>query len=914
MPDSIEHTLPSPSFRPPRLIMALLRSWFRGLRGEALIGDLLEEFHLRAESEGIPSARSWFRQQVLSSMGARVPRRRIPFVGEVLPSPAGDPDHPGSYRAGPRVIFDNLLQDLRISLRSLTRRPLFAMAAVLTLALGIGASALMFSVYQAVVLDPLPYPDSEQIVGIYRYEERVTGLNPTPDRLGGLYAVPYALYLDWKNLNTVFEDVGGYAFTTVTITGGEQPVRVRGTRATSGVFGALGVGAARGRLLVPEDDEIGAAPVTVLSNRLWQSQFGGNPEVIGRELALSGVIHTVVGVMPEDFYFPTGSEDLWLSFTDGQKGATFRPAGYMQAVARIRPGISLGAAQAEMDGVARQLGEQYPAEKEHGALIFPRKALTVGGAGSGLLIFLGAVALVLLIACANITGILLVRTMERSHEIAVRAALGSGRGRLIMQSLSESVLLASIGGLLGAGIAYLGLKPFVFAIPGGLPRASEIAVDIRLLLFAAVVALLTGIAVGIIPALRAARINLADMIGRSARGFAGGRSRNRTQAVLVVAQVAIAFALLAASGVLVQSYRNISSSDPGFSPENMLVTRISLPSAYNADVVMRYNFYQELERTLLAIPGVDRIGIAVASPFMPGRAYPPISVETSEGMRDVAEHRTTANPSFFDAMGIPLLTGRGFTETDRWDTPAVAIVNRAMADRYWSEEGALGRRINTGNEENPNWVTVVGVVGNTSSIAGGEPIPEYWRPFAQQTFTGQNVHIRTSVDPAQLVQPVRAAIWNLDPDIPVAISVMEELIRTDPRALGTRFGASTMAFFAIVSGFLVIIGIYGTLAFAVTRRRREWGIRIALGARRNAVLRSILGRGVTLAAAGLVIGFGLSFAGKSVLSSALFGVSPLDPGTLVWTALILLAAAVLAALVPAGRATRVDPVEALRQE
>jgi len=810
--------------------------------------------------------------------------------------------------------LDNLRHDIRISLRILARRPLFTSVAGLTLAVGIGASTLIFSIFSNVIFRPLPYPESDRLVGIYRIEERVTGLNPSPSRLAGLYAVPFELYLDWKRMGRAFRDVGTYAYTSQTITGGEQPERLLALRADSGVFSTLGIDAALGRVFISEDDQIGTPALTVLSHRLWARRFGSEPDILGQEIVLSGIPHTIVGVMPEEFYFPSESAELWITFNDGQKSSTYRAGGYLQTIARLSDGVPMATAQIEMDGVALRLGELHPEEREHGVGLVSRKTLVVSNSRTVLVFFLGAVGLILLITCANIAGLLLVRTMEREKEIAVRAALGSGRARIVMQALTESILISVIGGVLGGIVAGVGLRPFIAAFPGGIPRSSEIAIDTRFLIIAFSISLLAGLLTGMLPALRSARTSLADAIGRSARGATGGLRQSRSHAVLVVLQVAIAFTLLVGAGLLVRSYGNLTTVDLGFEPESMLATRIRLPNTIASDVDEVRAFYSELEYTLRSIPGVEEVGIAVDSPFMPGMSFPPISVETSDGLVEVAQHRSTANPSYFKTMGIPILAGRGFTDADGPDSEPVIVVNEAMAQRYWPEEGALGRRIQVGSAPDVTWITVVGVVGNAHYFSSGYTFPEYYYPFTQDPNSTQNLHIKTAIDPLQLVEPVREAIWSTNPDIPLQINQMEELIRNDPGRQGPLFGAHAITLLAIVAGILALIGIYGTLAFSVTRRTREIGIRIALGARKESVIRNILVRGLALACIGLILGLGIWMLGGTVLRATLYGISPSDPVTIGQVSLVLLASAGAAALLPAYRATRVDPIEALRQE
>ena len=899
----------------PFISTLLLRLRFRGPRAEALLGDLIEEYEQwTARSADSRKVKAWFSKHLLLSLFSRLPRRRIPLVTELPEAASGGSIENNDYRGGPAVFLDHIHNDFRIAIRTLIRKPLFATLVITTLALGIGANTLIFSIFHSTMLRPLPYSNPEQLVTIFRVEERITGLNPSVSRLSGLYAVPFALYQDWKQMGPVFQEMGTYSTTAQTVTGGDYPERIIGLQADSGVFSALEADAHIGRVFAAEDDSIGAPNLVVLSHSLWQQRYGSDPDIIGSDLILSGTPCTVIGVMPVGFYYPNERIQFWMTFVDNQKSSDYRTGGYLQVIARLKDGLTLEAAQAEMDGVAVRLGEEHPEEIEHGVKIVSRIDQVISQSRMVVFFFMGAVGFILLIMCANIAGLLLVRTMERNKEIAVRSALGSSKGRLVMQTLAESISLSIIGGFLGTLIAILGLRPFVNAIPGGIARSSEVAVDYRLLLIALLVTIITGLLIGVIPAFRSARTSLTEAMGRDSRSATGGRKQARSQAVLVVAQIMIAFFLLAGAGLMIRSYLNITNVDLGFDPTNMLTTQIRLPGSITGDAEKIQAIYNEIEFGIRAIPGVENVGFINQSPFISGLSFPPMLVETTEGQVEAGPHMAISNSAYLETMGISLLTGRIFNNADGPEGAPVVLVNQAMVNRYWPDEEPLGRRIKAPFLSDGEWLTVVGVIGDVQYYMGGDAFPEFYIPLSQNPSSGLNLHIRTSIDPVQLTGRVREVIWNVNPDIPLTIRQMEDRVYSDSGVQGPLFGARAISILALLAGILALIGIYGTLAFSVARQVREIGIRIALGASKENVVKNILGRGLFLTATGLLLGLGISLAGAGVLRAALYGISPSDPVTLIQVSVLMLIAAGAAALLPAYRATRINPVEALRQE
>jgi len=882
----------------------------------------VEEYHRLLDRDGDRArARSWFRRQVFASLTARSGSAGDHLHGRLKAANremngTGRPMEPGK---GPG--FDRFRIDLAHAARVFRNRPLMTAVTIMTLAIGIGANTLIFSIFSDIFIRPLPYPDSDQLVGVYRIEERVTGLDPSVGQLADLYAVPYALYLDWKELGVHFDEIGAHGGSTLTLTGEGQPERIRGSLATSGVFGALGIEPLIGRRFLPEDDEIGADQAVILSYRMWQGRFGGDEGILGRSLSLSGAAYTVVGVMPEGFYFPDGGAECWVTFSDDRKGSAYRPGGYLQTIARLRPGIDLVTAQSQMDGIARSLGELHPAESEHGVRLVPRRALTISSGREQIYLFLGAAGIVLLIACANIAGLLLVRAIERRRELAVRVALGAGRIRIVSLVLSESLLLAAAGGVVGTALATAGLRPFLAAIPGGLPRTAEITVDLNILLLAAGFSLLTAFLTGLVPALRSSRSAFSEAAGLGTTTVTGGRRTNRTQAVLVVAQVALAFTLLATTGLLARSYLRLTGVDLGFETDNLLVTRVILPDPYRGTDETQIRFWDRTIEALGAIPGVESVAVSSQFPYIGGTYSPPAAIETDEGLRrDIALPRLSISPDFFEVLGLSLLRGRGLTREDGVEGPMVAIINETFARRAWPDSTdplgtrALGERIQLPDDPEPRWVTVVGIVEDFRFWHGGSAWPLYFMPVRQDVVYFQNIVVRTAVDPAILVDPVRNAIWELDRELPVAPSIFDDLLRSSPALIGVRFGAMALGLLAIIAGLLALMGIYALLAFTISRQSREIGIRMALGARLQQIVRGVVSRGLTLSGIGLLAGLALVWVAGRLLRNALFEVQPFDPVSIAISGLIIVSASLLASMLPARRVTRIDPMETLRRE
>ncbi len=889
--------------RPPRLAEQLLARFVPlGVAGRSILGDAREEYAAQLGSGSHWTADLWYWKHVLSLITR--------FV-------TGSPRHPlGNGKRPSRLVTTALAlaYDARIAFRGIRNRPGFTLAAILTLGLGIGANTVIFSVVDGVLLRPLPFPESDRLVNAFRVDPEVTGRNPDLSRLGGLYSVPYPVFLDWAEMGQPFEVAGAYQQTSLTMTGGDQAERYGGTQVSWGVLKALGARPAVGRLFGPEDDEVGAPRVAVLGHGTWLSRFGSDPGVVGQSISLNGVSHEIIGVMPRGFRFDGSSEDLWVTFTDEFKSSTVRNAGSLQVIARLKPGITLDVAQREMDAVARHIGELHPEEAEHGIGLIERRDLLVANWRAGLIMLLGAVGLVLLIACANIANLLLVRATQRQRELGLRQALGASRTRLVSQYMSESVLLAIMGGLVGCAAAVVCLRPFVAAIPGDLPRAEEINIDVRLLLFSAALAVTTGVVTGILPSVRAMRTSVLGVLQEGGKGSAGGRRRSRTHAGLIVAEVAIAFVLLVGAGLFVRSLQRLMRVETGIESASLIVSWISPPTRYRDWGDTTRGFYRDLTAQIEALPGIESFAFAGQMPFVGGWSSPPTAIETPDEIVETIVHRTCMTPGYLRTMGIPLLAGRDFTAEDSKDAPPVIVINRAMADRYWPDLDPIGRRVMVPVTGDSVWRTVVGVAENTIYRLDMQAFPKYWVPLEQIPFWGEWLIVKSDLGVDALAPSIRQAVSSVDSDIPVQVFQLDDAINGSRAVAQPRFAVFVFSCLSALAALLAVLGIYGVLSYVVQQQSNEIGIRMALGAEAGTVVRGVLQRGLVMAGAGLALGLAAAFAGSRVVRSLLFEVSPMDPVTLAGVAVLILAAATLASWIPARKASRVDPVEALRDQ
>jgi putative ABC transport system permease protein len=804
-------------------------------------------------------------------------------------------------------VIEDLWQDLRFGARVLFKQPGFTLAALLALALGIGANTAIFSVVNAVLLRALPYPDSDRLVS-------VEGVNAAKGITDSNMSAPDLA--DWQTQTRTFERVAGFVNGGALLNLGDEAERVRATSATADFFPLMRTSAALGRTLAAEDAQKKSPPVAVLSYALWQRRFGGDPSAVGRDLVISNESTTIVGVMPRGFDFPRQTE-MWLPLSI-DPAAERRDNRYVEVVARLRDGAALEEARAEMDAINGRLEQAYP-ETNSGwrvRLTSLRERL-VGGMRTALLVLLGAVAFVLLIACANVANLLLARATSRRKEIAVRAALGASRLRVVRQLMTESVLLSLAGGTLGLLLSLWLTRLLVAVAPAGAPRFEEISVDARVFAFAFGVTILTGLLFGLAPALRASRVDLNGTLKEGGRAGAEGARRDRTRGLLVVSEIALSFMLLVGAGLLVRSFMRLREVSPGFDPAGVLAMRLSVPGAKYPAGAERAQFFGQALEKLRSLPGVESAGAVLSLPlggdtFNVGRSFiregRPATPEESQGASYVV-----ATPGYFPTLRIPLKAGRVFDDRDTEKSPMVVVVNETMARKFWPGESPVGKRITVWRDEKfPR--EVVGVVGDTLASLDAPSGPQMYVPFAQDAnWGGLSIVVRSPAAPSSLAPAARAAIHSLDSSLPVYNArPMEDVVAAS--VAERRASALLVSAFALVALALAATGILGVMSYTVTQRTHEIGIRLALGAQRGDILRLVVGRGLLLTAAGIVAGSAAALATTRLMASLLFEVSAADPATFGVIALLLTLVALLACYLPARRAAKVDPLVALRYE
>jgi putative ABC transport system permease protein len=799
-----------------------------------------------------------------------------------------------------------LSHDLRYSFRALLRRPGFTVVAVLTLALGVGASTAIFSVVNGVLLRPLPYPQPEQLVQVWETNTRRGWLGDT---------VSPQNFEDWQAESRSFEAMSAYEYESFVLAGGDAPERLIGIKASSSFIDVLGVKPALGRGFLPGEDARGARRVVVLSDRLWRRHFGARADALGQAVTLDGEPYTIVGVMPADFSFPSPRLDLWTPAID-----ITRPRGdhFMEAVARLKPGSTLGEAQGELDVIARRLGDEYPnTNGNSGVRLVPLREELVGQVRPALLVLLGAVLFMLLIACANVANLLLARATARQREIAVRAALGASRLRIIRQLLTESLVLALAGGAVGLLLSAWGVDLIVAASAGTIPRASEIGVDSRAFLFALAVSALTGLLFGLAPALGFSAPDLNSALKEGTKGAGRGRAKSRAQSALVVAEIAVALVLLAGAGLLLKSYALLRRVDPGFRPERVLTARLDLPDSKYHGPERQAAFYRQALERIESLPGVRAAGVVNDLPLSGSRSGRSFDIEGRKtdsepgAMTPQADYRKVS-PGYFRAMGMRLLSGRGFDEHDDADAPGVAVINETCARRFFAGEDPLGHVLIYGEQRVRR--EIVGVVADVKhdSVAA-ERAPEVYVPFAQHPQGQMFFAVSTEQDPQALAAPLRKAVLDVDPDLPV-YNVLTMQQRIENSVAPQRFNTLLLAVFAGLATLLAAVGVFGVMSFLVAQRTHEIGVRVALGARGADILRLVVGRALRLALAGVALGLPAALALTSLLTRLLYEVKATDPPVFACIALLLVAVALLACIVPARRATKVDPMVALRYE
>lgn len=805
--------------------------------------------------------------------------------------------------------FEDLRQDIVFGLRVLRRNPVFSLVAVVTLALGIGANTALFSITNAVVFRPLPFAEPERLLTLWessaKSEDSRTIVSP-------------ANYLDWREQNRSFEEMGAYTEDFYNISEDDtRPERVAGANVTPSLFRALGVRPLLGRLFLPEEARRDGPGDVLLSHGLWQRRFGGDLNVIGKTIRMNGLAYNVVGVLPPDFIMSPRRYEVYRSMTFGDTQRVNRRGRYLTIIARLRPGVTAEQARAEMNALGSRLAAQYPDENAgRSATVYSLGRLITGGARTALLMLLGAVGFTLLIACANVANLLLGQAAARRKEMAVRAALGAGRLRLVRQMLTESLTLSLVGGLAGLLLAKWGVGLLVSLSPSSLPRAEQAGLNLRVLGFTLLVSALTGLVFGLIPALQASRVDLTDALkATGARPSADGR-RNFTRGALVAAEVALSLVLLVGAGLLVKSFVRLTEVELGFDPSHVVAADISLSYRYNSPE-KRTEFYRQLLTRVEALPGVSAATVSQSVPLsgeehgaqftVAGRAPAP----DGGGKYGSIYHRVSEG--YLQTLGVRLLKGRGLTERDTAGAPGVALINETLARRVFPGEDPIGKQIVL-DQTTPRPREIVGIVSDTRYVTPRtEPVPEIYVSYLDEPWHHMSLAVRATGDPTALVNRLREELAALDREVPLAnVKEMSEYVS---ESFGPqRFSALLLTVFAVAALGLAALGVYGVISNSVARRTHEIGIRIALGARRGDVLRLVVGQGMRPVLPGLMAGLAGAFALTRLMESLLYGVSAFDPAVFAGVSLLLAGTALVACYLPARRATRVDPITALRHE
>ncbi len=908
--------------RPPRIPLGLLLASAAPERRAELEGDLLEGYERVARTQGMRAARRWMWRQLLSGdvLRLRLANRARRPAG--CPGTASEPEEPMKSR------LDGLRRDLGWAWRSVRRRPGLSAIVVATLAIAIGANTAIFTIVDRVLLRPLPYEDAHGLAMVFRTVPQYGFERSTSS---------YPDYADWKSRTRSFSELAAYGFITRTRVAPDGARRWVGYRVTANLFPVLGVPPRLGRTFSPDDDRPGAPGVVVLSDAMFESRFGGDPGVLDQTVMLDGAPVRVVGVMPPGFGFPSRTTEYWEPLRPDPD--LERDTNFLTVIGRLAPGNTVASAQAELARIASAIDASAPdANQGFGIFVEGRQAFEVRSARTALWVFAGAVGLLLLVACANIANLQLSRTLARRREMGVRTALGAGQGRIATQLLTESLLLASIGGVLGLAVAGGLLRVLIALAPPGLPRLAEIGLDGWVLAFTAGVSLVAGIAFGVVPAVWGARQDAGRLVRESDSG--GGRSRLtvRIQHGFACGQIAIAIALSIGAGLLVHSFARLTAIEPGFDPTGVLAARIQTPPRPDTEMppgaesmtreelmplmmdqleawtAERDRFFDDVHDRLAAIDGVQRTALAYALPFGAAGFSRVLAPEGADPLDDLpAVGGNVVSPSYFRALGIPLRAGREFDEGDVAASPRVAIVNQTLAERYWPGESAVGKRLLVGDERRP--ADVVGVVGDVRQQSLGEDRrPFFYTPLAQETWPEAVFLVtRSTLPTADLVDRIRREVAAVDPSLPLTdISTSAALI--DATVAAPRFRTLVLATFGAMALLLAVIGVYGVIAYAVGERTREIGIRMALGAGRGSILGLVLGSGLRLAVLGIGVGVLGAVALTRFLESMLFGVGTRDIATFSLTIALALGVTMLACYLPARRAAAVDPLESLRHE
>jgi putative ABC transport system permease protein len=805
-------------------------------------------------------------------------------------------------------MMDRLLTDLRHGLRALAKSPAFTAVALAALALGIGANTAVFSVINAVLLRPLPFANADRLVMLW--EDDTHEGNPQNP-------LAPANLVDFREHNRSFEELAYYSQPSGTnLTGAGEPERLQAAAASANIFALLGVEPALGRSFTARDEAAEAEPPVLISHGLWQRRFGGDRDVLGKKLLFDGDVFTVVGVLPRGFKLHE-DVDVWIVMGLDPQRASNRSSHYLRAVGRLKPGVTIEQARADLSGIAGELERRHPdTNAGRGATLLSLEDQLTGDVRRALLVLLGAVGFVLLIACANIANLLLARGAARQKEIAVRVALGASRMQLVRQLLTESLMLSVIGGALGLLLALWGMDLLASLGPGSIHRIEDVGLDLRVLGFTIAVSLVTGVAFGLLPALQFSRTDLNESLKESSKGGPSGAATGRARNTLMVAEVALSLVLLAGAGLMIKSFMRIHSIDPGFNPENVLTLQVALPASKYREPFQRIGFFQQAMERLAVLPGVEAAGAISRLPLAGDRSTAGMVIEgrpERPGENPEVHFRAVAG-DYFGAMQIPFVAGRDFTERDRLGAPPVLVVNEAAARQFWPGEDPLGKRVRLGPNPRSPWTTIVGVVKSARNFGlDAELKPEVYASYLQNGPNRMRLLVRTAGDPATAVAAVRGEIQAIDADMPISqVATMESLLAGS--VAERRLYMLLLGTFAAIALLLAAVGIYGVVAYSVAQRTREIGIRMALGAQSRDVLRMVIGRGMLMVLIGIALGSGAALVMTRLAASLLYEVSATDPATFILMALGLATVSLLACYVPARRATRVDPMVALRAE
>jgi predicted permease len=907
-----------------RLYGTMLRLYpreFRDVYGAAMT----ETFSLRAVEARTHHARlrsTWFFVRELSGLAASAAGTRWAKLKAQWQKRGGASGGNFERQSRRRELIGPVARDVHHATRRLLKSPGFTLASVVTLALGIGANTAIFSIVHGIVLNPLPFPEPDQLI----YPRHTApGINlPVIDQSVGTYQ-------HYRKHSRVLDAMGVFRIATRNLTGDGNPERVAGAVFSASMFDVLRVPPMSGRVFDAQEDRPGGPLVVVLSERLWTRRYGADPGILGRTVQINSEAHEVIGIMPREFAFPRRNTDMWLPFKLNPD--TTELGGFnIRGLARLKPGFTADDAQRDFAGLVPRLVEAYPndvtpefLERSQAApVVRTLKEHVVGDIERALWILLGTVAFVLLIACANVANLFLVRAESRQREVAIRTALGAGRVQLVRYFLTESALLAILGGALGLGLAFGAALALVRFGPSNIPRLQEVTIDGTVLLFTAAVSLLTGLLFGTLPSLRHASPNLVNCLKEGGRGSSAGRGRHKARNVLVVSQVALALVLLIGAGLMARSFWHLHNVDPGFEAEGVLTFHVTLPRADYPTAEASADAIQQLADRFAALPGVRAAGSTYILPIAEGWWADPLVIEDHPVGPDESApmvNMNTASPGYFSAMGIPVRSGRAFERADHERRTGATIVNQELAERFWPGESPIGKRVYPFGGTPERWYTIVGVTGNVRSlglttdppamiylpIIGVDAVAEVWEP-RRMTFA-----LRTAGEPEQLVGAVRSATWSVDPNLPIAnIQTMERVL--SDATTQTAFSMVLLAVAAAVALLLGAVGIYGVVSYIVSQRMGEIGVRMALGAGAADVSSMVLRQGTSVAAIGIGLGLAGAFALTRLLEAMLFGVSPTDPVTYGSVSVVLLGIALLATYLPARRASHVDPVTALRQE